>query len=143
VTGPPVEHIVTAKSPMKKYVRPLVGSQYREVGSDGAKEIFDKYVFVHFYFPWCEWCVKLEPTWNALAYRMRHYKNVVIAKTDVSENDIQGFDMSEFPVLVLFTPNKTGENNKNYVIHYGKRDISSLLNVLFENVEGLKDEYEM
>lgn len=87
-----------------------------EAGKSAAP--FDKYVFVHFYFPWCEWCVKLEPTWNTLAYRMRfHSDKIAIGKTDVSENDVKGFDMSEYPVLIFFKPSEKSLEPADYIIY--------------------------
>lgn len=143
ISAPLPNYEVSTKSPMRRYVQEIVGTQYLELGQTGNKQLFDKYVFVHFYFPWCEWCVKLEPTWNSLAYRMRHHSNVVIGKTDVSENDVPGFEMSEFPVLILFKPTTEKATDSDYKVYYGRRDISSLLNLLFEEVPQLKDSYEL
>jgi len=79
------------------YVRELVGKNYKEVTQDPQAN-----VLVMTYFPWCEWCVKLDPTWNSLAYRFRNRKDLVIAKIDVSQNDIEGIDATEHPILLFY-----------------------------------------
>jgi protein disulfide isomerase len=118
----------------QEHVEELIGSNFHDLTQDP-----DSNFFVMFYFPWCEWCVKLEPTWNSLAYRMRNIPNVHIARLDVSENDVPGFELSEFPVLVFFP----AEKNKKFEVYISARNIKALQNYLFEKVPGLKDNYDL
>jgi len=118
----------------KPYIKELTGATFWDaVGEEKIN------AFVLFYFPWCEWCVKLEPTWEALAYRMRHNKNVLIARIDMSDNDVEGFDISEFPVLIFFPAGK----EVKYEVYVGQRNIKDLQNFLIEKIPGLERDLDL
>ena len=116
------------------YVRELVTKNYNDVTNDPKSN-----VLVMLYFPWCEPCVKLEPTWKALAYRSRSDKNVVVARIDISQNDVQGYDISDYPVI-LFYPEG---DSKKAVQYTGQTNINGIKNFLFDQVSSLKDQLEL
>lgn len=63
------------------------------------------YVFVNFYAPWCIWCQRLEPVWEAFAEKAQHDEiPVSIIKVDCVENGelCQSHKIQAFPMLRLF-----------------------------------------
>jgi len=86
-------------SPMDGHVRVLVGKNFN------AEAIrADKDVFVEFYAPWCGHCKSLAPKWEELAKEFSSNKNVVIAKLDATDNeiDVAGVEVQGFPTLYFF-----------------------------------------
>jgi protein disulfide-isomerase-like protein len=68
-----------------------------------------KYTFVNFYAPWCIWCQRLEPVWEAFAEEAEKQGSVVsIIKVDCVENrDLcMNSKITAFPSLRLY---KDGE----------------------------------
>jgi len=96
-------------------------------------------VFVQFYFPWCEECVKLEPTWNKLAYRLRNHKNVKIVKVNINENDIEGFDNIKCPHLVLHPEG----HDEQFVFEGANMNIQNLQKFLSSKIPGLLQDFEL
>lgn len=130
-------YYMSAEVPQTKkghYVRELVGKNYKEVTQDSNVN-----VLVMTYFPWCEWCVKLDPTWTSLAYRFRNRKDLIIAKIDVSQNDVEGIDATEHPIL-LFYPKGTGKKMIEYQSNRNVRDIQKFL---IEKIPGLVQDIEL
>ncbi len=73
-----------------------------------------KYTFVNFYAPWCVWCQRLEPVWEAFAERAEADKlPVSIVKVDCVENrDLcVSMKIQAFPMLRMF---KAGEAMSDY-----------------------------
>jgi protein disulfide-isomerase A1 len=97
-------------------VRIVVGENFDEVVLDRK---FD--VLVEFYAPWCGHCKKLAPEYSKLASKLKEYDTLVIAKIDATENEIEGFDIQEFPTLKFFPA-----NNKEGINYSGKKDCESL-----------------
>jgi protein disulfide-isomerase-like protein len=64
-----------------------------------------EYVFANFYAPWCVWCQRLEPTWEAFAERMAiDEMPVSVIKIDCMENKNLCMDekIQAFPTLRMF-----------------------------------------
>lgn len=64
-----------------------------------------KYVFVNFYAPWCVWCQRLEPVWEAFAERVEaDHISISIIKVDcVASRDLcVSQRVQAFPLLRLF-----------------------------------------
>jgi len=99
-----------------KPVKVLVSTNFNEVAMDEKKD-----VFVEFYAPWCGHCKSLEPIWNELAEKLKDRSDVVIAKMDATENEVEGVEIQGFPTLKLF-------KKDNEVVDYdGGRDLASLV----------------
>jgi protein disulfide-isomerase A1 len=81
-----------------KGVRTLVGKDHDSVTSDETK-----YVFVEYYAPWCGHCKKLAPIWDSLAEHYAGNSEVVIAKIDSTENEVQTVNIEGFPTLKMHT----------------------------------------
>lgn len=98
-----------------------------------TEETFAKHVesgkhFVKFYAPWCGYCQKLAPTWDALAKALEHDTTVTIAKVDctVHRSICNSFDIKGYPTLLWIEDGKkvekyqgqrTDEDLKAFVIH--------------------------
>jgi len=106
---------------------------------------FDKYlsenpyVFVNFYAPWCIWCQRLEPTWEALAEEVERLNE---AGTDALEVDIVKVDcvanrnlcgaqrVQAFPTLRFF------KDGAQYGLDYKQdRTVTALIDFLKQKVE--------
>jgi len=91
----------------------------------------DKDVLVEFYAPWCGHCKQLAPIYDELGAKMKSQENIVIAKMDMTANeiDVKGVDVKGFPTLFFFEGGKK-DSPKQYD---GGRDLDSFVKYLSEN----------
>mmetsp|Transcript_7704 Transcript_7704/g.24378 ORF Transcript_7704/g.24378 Transcript_7704/m.24378 type:complete len:462 (-) Transcript_7704:617-2002(-) len=97
------------------------------------------YVFVNFFAPWCIWCQRLEPTWEATAEeveRLNENENesidVDIVKVDcVANRNLCGTQrIQAFPTLRFF------KDSQQYGIDYKQdRTVSAMIDFLKQKVE--------
>lgn len=96
------------------------------------------YVFVNFFAPWCIWCQRLEPTWEAMAEEIERIDsssgdlNVDVAKVDcVINRDLCGAQrIQAFPTLRFF------KDSKQYGIDYKQdRTVAAMIEFLKQKVE--------
>lgn len=78
----------------------LVGKSFNSIVMDSTKD-----VLVLLYAPWCTPSKKLAPIYEELALSLKHNSNLVIAKMDVSLNEIQDFRVKATPTIFLFPAN--------------------------------------
>merc|ERR1711894_447961 len=64
-------------------VKVLVSSTFATVAMAEGKD-----VFVEFYAPWCGHCKKLAPIWDELGEHFKDDDSVVIAKIDMTANEL-------------------------------------------------------
>jgi len=98
-------------------VKTLVNSNFDEIAKDKTKD-----VFIMFYAPWCGHCKAMAPTWDELGKKYSAKKDLVIAKVDATENEIDGFDIEGFPTIKMVK--KESNEIEDY---YGKKDIESFV----------------
>ncbi|XP_010015560.1 PREDICTED: protein disulfide-isomerase-like protein of the testis [Nestor notabilis] len=81
----------------KMPVKVLVGKNFNRI-------VFDKTrtVFVMFYAPWSYDCKKLLPIWDELGKRYECRTDIIIAKTDITANDILSIGLARYPFFRLF-----------------------------------------
>jgi protein disulfide-isomerase A1 len=104
-------------------VRILVGDNFKDIVFDRN---FD--VLVEFYAPWCGHCKKIAPEYTKLAKRFKGVSSVVIGKIDATENEIENFDIQEFPTIKFFPA-----NNKDGIDFIGKKDVDGLERFVLDN----------
>lgn len=105
-------------------VKVLVGRTFEKIVYDETKD-----VLVEFYAPWCHHCQQFEPTYRDLAEKVSSNPNIIIAKIDITKNEVENIAINSYPSLKLF-PAK----NKNQPIDFtGNRHIPILLEFLKAN----------
>ncbi|XP_051002936.1 LOW QUALITY PROTEIN: protein disulfide-isomerase-like protein of the testis [Acomys russatus] len=78
-------------------VKKLVGKNFNVVVFDKAKD-----VFVMFYAPWSVKCRALLPLMEELGMKYQNHSTVIIAKIDITANDIQLSKPEQYPFFRLF-----------------------------------------
>ncbi|XP_028620123.1 protein disulfide-isomerase-like protein of the testis isoform X1 [Grammomys surdaster] len=78
-------------------VKKLVGKNFNVVVFDKEKD-----VFVMFYAPWSEKCRVLFPLLEELGIKYQNHSTVIVAKIDITANDIQLANPEQYPFFRLF-----------------------------------------
>jgi len=81
-------------------VKKVVTKTFKDMVLDEKKD-----VLVQFWAPWCGHCRAMMPVYDNVARKTREVENFVVAKMDLSVNDVEGFgiDIVEYPTILLFT----------------------------------------
>uniref|UniRef100_A0A8C3MFY5 Uncharacterized protein n=1 Tax=Geospiza parvula TaxID=87175 RepID=A0A8C3MFY5_GEOPR len=100
LNGKAKQHLPSEEIPQdwdKMPVKVLVGKNFNSV-------IFNKTmtVFVMFYAPWSHECRQLLPIWDKLGEQYESHKDIMIAKIDVTANDILAVALDRYPFFTLF-----------------------------------------
>jgi len=102
----------------------LVGKNFAEVVMDASKS-----VLVEFYAPWCGHCKSLAPIYSELAKKVKSFENIVIAKMDATENEVEGVGIQGFPTIKYFPK---GSSEKSPVDYNGGRTVDDFIKFLTE-----------
>jgi len=109
----------------KEPVKVLVGKNFKEVVMNVEKD-----VLVEFYAPWCGHCKQLFPIWHELGEKFKDSDNVVIAKIDLTANELEEVKVDGFPTIKLFRK----EDNK--VINYdGERSLDGFIKFINNSLD--------
>jgi len=104
-------------------VKVLVSSNFASVAMEEGKD-----VFVEFYAPWCGHCKKLAPIWDELGENFKDDDNIVIAKMDMTANELDSVKVRGFPTIKLFKADNTvvdysGGRTLNDFVKFLKPDV--------------------
>lgn len=120
-----------AAAPVAGAVAVVVGSTFTSIVADPSKN-----VLIEFYAPWCGHCKNLAPKYDELAKEMEsHFDSLVIAKMDMTSNDLPdeykgSFAVQGFPTLYLATK----DNKKSPVQYDGAREVADFKKWLTEKL---------
>ncbi|XP_017668825.1 PREDICTED: protein disulfide-isomerase-like protein of the testis isoform X3 [Lepidothrix coronata] len=81
----------------KMPIKVLVGKNFNSIVFNKSRT-----VFVMFYAPWSHDCRKLLPIWDKLGEQYNSREDVIIAKIDVTANDILSVGLARYPFFTLF-----------------------------------------
>lgn len=82
-------------------VKVLVGKTFDDIVINNTKD-----VLVEFYAPWCGHCKQLSPIYDAVAKKLQHNSNIVIAKIDSTANEVPGVNIRGFPTIKFYANGK-------------------------------------
>ncbi|XP_029039792.1 protein disulfide isomerase [Osmia lignaria lignaria] len=100
----------------KNPVKVLVSTNFHEVAFDKNKD-----VLVEFYAPWCGHCQQLAPIYEALGEKYKDSEDLVIAKMDATENELENITIINYPTITLF------KKETNEAVEYnGERTLEGL-----------------
>jgi protein disulfide-isomerase A1 len=110
------------------------------VGKDFEERVVesDKDVLLEFYAPWCGHCKQLAPKYEELAERFADEDQVLIAKMDATENEVDhpGVDVKGFPTILFFPAG----DKQNPQVYEGARDVEGMASFLKENAKNIDAE---
>jgi len=113
-------------------VKVLVSSNFLSVAMEEGKD-----VLVEFYAPWCGHCKKLAPIWDELGDYFKEDENVVIAKIDMTANELETVKVRGFPTIKLFSADNTVRD------YSGSRTLDDLVKFLKPPAEEAEEAEEM
>jgi len=106
-------------------VKIVVGKNFEQIVLNDEQDVLMEY-----YAPWCGHCKSLAPKYDALAAKVAHMKNLVIAKMDSTENEVEGVAIKGFPTIKFY---KKGQK-QNPMDFDGDRTEEGMIKFLKENV---------
>lgn len=102
----------------------LVGKEFDKVVLDSEKD-----VLVEFYAPWCGHCKSLAPIYDELATKLKHNKNLIIAKMDATANETEHVQIQGFPTIKFWPA-----GNKSAPMDYnGDRTVDGFIQFLTQH----------
>ncbi|GCB65162.1 hypothetical protein scyTo_0011841 [Scyliorhinus torazame] len=94
----------------KNPIKVLVGTNFDDVVFDITKS-----VFVLFCAPWSQRCQKINSIWDQLGVKYKDSENIVIAKIDITSNEVESVIIEKYPSFTYFP---AGSDRK--IVHYTK-----------------------
>ena len=97
------------------------------------KEIIsnNKDVMLLLHTPWCKNCNKILPNYEEIAKKLKAKNpNLILAKMDYSQNDVDFINVSELPTIIFFPGNK---KNKPPLLYNGKKTTEDIIQFIKEN----------
>uniref|UniRef100_A0A8I5TG23 Protein disulfide-isomerase-like protein of the testis n=1 Tax=Pongo abelii TaxID=9601 RepID=A0A8I5TG23_PONAB len=115
-------------------VKQLVGKNFNIVVFDKEKD-----VFVMFYAPWAKKCKMLFPLLEELGRKYQNHSTIIIAKIDVTANDIQLMYLDRYPFFRLFP-----SNSQQAVLYKGEHTLKGFSDFLESHIKTkIEDEDEL
>ena len=128
VKGTLKRHLKTQEEP-KENKGPIL----EVVGKTFQREVIenDKDVMLVFYAPWCGHCKKLLPEYEKAANKLKEKNpNVILAKMDATENEVEGVEVTGFPTIKFYPGNKKDKRPMDY---NGERTMDGIIKYLQTN----------
>ena len=125
----------TLKRELKSENEPKIntGDVFIVVGKTFEKEVINnkKDVMLLFYAPWCTHCKELAPKYEEVAKKLKSQNpQLLIAKIDGSQNEVESIAITGFPTIMFFPGNK---KNQNPIEYKGKRTTEDIISFIINN----------
>ncbi|XP_030781331.1 protein disulfide-isomerase-like protein of the testis [Rhinopithecus roxellana] len=115
-------------------VKQLMGKNFNTVAFDKEKD-----VFVMFYAPWSKKCKMLFPLLEELGRKYQNHSTIVIAKIDITANDIQLMYLDRYPFFRLFPT-----DSQQAVLYKGEHTLKGFSDFLESHIKTrIEDEDEL
>jgi len=105
-------------------VKQIVGSNFEDLVIKTSKD-----VLVFYYAPWCGHCKNLKPIYDDLAKKLSNNRNLVLAKMDLTTNEVEGLQIQGYPTLKFYTVS----TKRNPIDMEGEKSEASLIDFLKKN----------
>jgi len=93
---------------------------------------------VFYYAPWCKQCEQMAPTWDALAEFVKGEDDIVIAKFNSIENELNEFAVTKQPTIRFHT-----RDNKDGIDFTGDaRNMTELQTFMAEHSAAFRAHYD-
>ncbi|XP_078096006.1 protein disulfide-isomerase-like [Mustelus asterias] len=112
----------------KNPVKVLVGMNFDEVVFNITKS-----VFVLFCSPQSQRCKKINSIWDQLGMKYKDSENIVIAKIDITMNEVESVIVEKYPSLTYFPA-----GSKRKIVHYTKAKTLEALSEFLDKQEKSK-----
>ena len=106
-------HLKTQEEPKRKKgpILELVGKTFKREVLDNDKDIM-----VIFYTPWCTNCKNLFSEYEKAANKLKENHKIILAKMDVTENEVEGINFIGFPTIKFWPGNRKDKEPINYLL---------------------------
>ena len=102
------------------------GDVFIVTGNTFEKEVInnEKDVMLFFYAPWCSHCQALKPNYEEAARLLKRNKDLIMAKIDTTENEVESVELEGLPTVKFYPGKKKNETALDY---YGDRTTPDII----------------
>lgn len=92
-----------------------------------------------YYAPWCKHSAALAPVWDELAALAKDNDDLMIARMNTPENEIEGLMIRQYPTIRLYP---RGDKGKGIEFDNMQKDITTLKHFLEEHSSAYRAQFD-